>query len=67
MSTARGIFDIDPTNGDIRRVLRGADHESRVCQLVLAGDKLIAIGDTTVTAYPIQRAKVVKLSRRPTE
>jgi outer membrane protein assembly factor BamB len=67
VSTARGIFDIDPANGDIRRVLRGADHESRVCQLVLAGDKLIAIGDTTVTAYPIQRAKVVKLGRRPTE
>jgi len=67
VSTVRGIFDIDPANGDIRRVLRGADHESRVCQLVLAGDRLIAIGDAAVTAYPIQRTKAVKLGRRPTK
>ncbi|HEV3418115.1 MAG TPA: PQQ-binding-like beta-propeller repeat protein [Pirellulales bacterium] len=65
--TARGIFDIDPANGDIRRVFRGADRESGLCRLLLAGDKLIAISDTAVTAYPIQREKATKLSSQTTK
>ena len=62
--TARGIFDIDPANGDVRRMFRGADRESRPCQLVLAGDQLISISDSAATAYPIAHAKGAKDSTR---
>ncbi|HEV2972197.1 MAG TPA: PQQ-binding-like beta-propeller repeat protein [Pirellulales bacterium] len=65
--TARGIFDIDPANGDIRRVFRGADRESGLCRLLLAGDKLIGISDTAVTAYPIRREKTTKLNSQATK
>jgi outer membrane protein assembly factor BamB len=58
--TSRGIFDLDPANGDIRRVFRGADRESSGGKLLVAGDKLIYVSDTAVTAYPIQRAKPTK-------
>ena len=33
--TARGIYDIDPANGDIRRVFRGADREAGAGRLLL--------------------------------
>jgi hypothetical protein len=62
--TSRGIFDLDPANGDIRRIFRGADRESGAARLLLAGDKLIAISDTAVTAYPIERAKTPKITSR---
>jgi outer membrane protein assembly factor BamB len=62
--TARGIFDIDPSNGDIRRIFRGADRDSGAARLILAGDKLIAISDTAVTAYTIERPKVPKITSR---
>jgi outer membrane protein assembly factor BamB len=62
--TSRGIFDLDPANGDIRRIFRGADRESGAARLLLAGDKLISISDTAVTAYPIERAKAPKITSR---
>jgi outer membrane protein assembly factor BamB len=60
--TARGIFDIDPTSGDIRRVFRGADRQSQPRQLLLAGDKLISISDKAVTAYQTARKESDSLS-----
>jgi outer membrane protein assembly factor BamB len=65
--TARGIFDIDPANGDIRRIFRGADRDSGAARLILAGDKLISISDTAVTAYTIERAKVPKITSRTSQ
>ncbi|HKD37670.1 MAG TPA: PQQ-binding-like beta-propeller repeat protein, partial [Pirellulales bacterium] len=65
--TSRGIFDLDPGNGDIRRVFRGADRESGSARLLLAGDKLISMSDTAVTAYPVQRAKPAKVSSQPSQ
>lgn len=62
--TARGIFDIDPANGDIRRIFRGADRDSGAARLLVAGDKLIAISDTAVTAYSIQRTKPARLTSK---
>ena len=62
--TARGIFDLDPANGDIRQVFRGADRDSSGGKLLVAGDKLIYVSDTAVTAYPIQRAKPTKTTSR---
>jgi hypothetical protein len=54
--TERGIFDINPANGDVQRIFRGADREAGVRQLMPAGDKLIAIGNAAVTAYPLRRS-----------
>lgn len=62
--TSRGIFDIDPANGDIRRIFRGADRDSGAARLILAGDKLIAVSDTTVTAYPVKRTKPAQLTSK---
>ncbi len=55
--TARGVFDLDPANGNTRGSFRGADRDSRTSRLILAGDKLIAISDMAVTAYKIERPK----------
>ena len=55
--TARGVFDLDPANGDTHGCFRGADRDSRTSRLMVAGDKLIAISDVAVTAYQIERAK----------
>ena len=60
--TARGIFDLDPKNGDIQRVFRGADRNSSGGKLLLAGDKLIYVSDAAVTAYLVQRTKPAKLN-----
>jgi outer membrane protein assembly factor BamB len=59
--TARGIFDLNPNNGDIQRVFRGADRDSSGGKLILAGDKLIYVSDTAVTAYVVQRTKPAKI------
>jgi outer membrane protein assembly factor BamB len=56
-ATSRGVFDIDPANGNVRRIFRGADREASEGKLLVAGDKLICVSDTAVTAYPIQRVK----------
>ncbi len=60
--TARGIFDLDPKNGDIQRVFRGADRDSSGGKLLLAGDKLIYVSDAAVTAYLVQRTKPAKIN-----
>jgi outer membrane protein assembly factor BamB len=60
--TARGIFDLDPKNGDVQRVFRGADRDSSGGKLILAGDKLIYVSDTAVTAYKVQRIKPAKIN-----
>jgi outer membrane protein assembly factor BamB len=57
MATSRGVFDIDPASGGVRHIFRGADRESSGGRLLIAGDKLICVSDTAVTAYSIQRVK----------
>jgi hypothetical protein len=57
MAKCRGLFDIDPANGGVRRLFRGANRESSGGRLLLAGDKLICVSDTAVTAYPIRQVK----------
>ena len=54
VSSSRGIYDVDPASGDIRQIFRGADRDTGGGRLFLAGDKLISITDTAVTAYPVQ-------------
>jgi outer membrane protein assembly factor BamB len=64
--TERGIFDVDPATGDVQRMFRGADRDLGACRLLLVGSKLIAVGDSAVTAYPIQRTAPGKISLRST-
>ena len=56
VSSSRGIYDVDPASGDIRRIFRGADRDTGGGRLFLAGDKLISITDTAVTAYPVEQS-----------
>jgi outer membrane protein assembly factor BamB len=58
ISTARGIYDIDPrpevaAEKRIRRIFRGPDQETSGGRLFLSGDKLISVSDTLVTAYQV--------------
>ena len=65
--TDRGIFDIDPANGDVRRVFRGADRASSIGELLLAGNKCIAVSSSAITAYPIQPTDSPKIGLRTTK
>jgi hypothetical protein len=49
----RGIFEIDLSNGDTARILRGADLDSFGGTLNRAPGRLIAVSNIAVTAYPV--------------
>jgi outer membrane protein assembly factor BamB len=55
--TPRGIYEIDPDNGAVRRIFRGADLGSAGGDLLLADDLLLAVSNRTITAYPRGPAK----------
>ena len=50
--TSRGIYEIDPDTGTVRRIFRGADLGSVGGDLFLTGDLLLAVSNRTITAYP---------------
>ncbi len=54
--TPRGVFELYKTNGDTARLFRGADLDSLGGKLLLYRDKLLAISNLAVTAYPLQSA-----------
>ncbi len=58
--SSRGIYDVDPASGDIRRIFRGADREAAGGRLFVAGGKLICVTDTAVTAYPLEAAEAAR-------
>jgi outer membrane protein assembly factor BamB len=49
--TGRGIYDIDPANGDVLKIHRGADRESMGGRMIVIGDRVVCVGDVCVTAY----------------
>jgi outer membrane protein assembly factor BamB len=49
----RGIFEIDLSNGDTARILRGADLDSFGGTLNRAPGRMIAVSNLAVTAYPV--------------
>ncbi len=51
-STPRGLIELDPKTGDVRRFFRGNDLGSVGGDLVLSGPLLIAVSNRTITAYP---------------
>ncbi|MDR3617737.1 MAG: PQQ-binding-like beta-propeller repeat protein [Paludisphaera borealis] len=54
--TPRGIFELDPRSGDVRRIFRGQDLGSAGGDLVLTDDRLLAVSNRTITAYPRRTA-----------
>jgi hypothetical protein len=55
--TPRGIFEIDPASGEVRRIFRGQDLGAAGGDLVLTDRWLLAISNRTITAYPRRPAR----------
>jgi outer membrane protein assembly factor BamB len=53
---SRGIFQIDAKTGDTVRIFRGADRDALGGQLYVTRDRLIAVSNLKVTAYPLQKS-----------
>jgi outer membrane protein assembly factor BamB/tetratricopeptide (TPR) repeat protein len=51
-STPRGIIELDPKSGEVRRFFRGKDLGSVGGDLILADQLLLAVSNRTITAYP---------------
>lgn len=49
--TPRGIFELDPQTGRVRRIVRGADTGAIGGDLLLTDRWLIAVSNRTITAY----------------
>jgi outer membrane protein assembly factor BamB len=54
--TPRGIYEIDPATGDVRRIFRGKDLGAVGGDLYLTEDYLIAVSNRTISAYPRRSA-----------
>ncbi len=50
--TPRGIFEVDPANGDVRRIFRGDDLGSAGGDLLLTDSRLLAVSNRAICAYP---------------
>jgi outer membrane protein assembly factor BamB len=61
--TQRGIFELDPQSGTVRRIFRGSDLGSVGGDLVLSDSWLLAISNRTISAYP-RRAAGTEVSAR---
>jgi hypothetical protein len=55
VSTPRGVFDVDPRNGDILKIHRAPDRESHGGRMIVSGDKVVCVGDVCVTAYSLKK------------
>ncbi len=51
---SRGIYQIDAKTGNTVKIFRGADRDALGGQLYVLKDKLIAVSNLKVTAYPLQ-------------
>ncbi len=51
-STPRGIVELDPRTGQVRRFFRGKDLGSVGGDLMLTGPLLVSVSNRTITAYP---------------
>jgi outer membrane protein assembly factor BamB len=50
--TPRGIFEVDPKTGAVRRIFRGDDDGSGSGDLILTDNLLLAITNRAISAYP---------------
>jgi outer membrane protein assembly factor BamB len=51
--TPRGIFELDPQSGRVRRIFRGDDTGSDGGDLYLTGRLLVAVSNRTISAYSV--------------
>jgi outer membrane protein assembly factor BamB len=50
--TSRGIVELDPKSGEVRRIFRGKDLGTVGGDLILTDTLLLAVSNRTITAYP---------------
>ncbi len=62
--TPRGIFELDPKSGQVRRIFRGKDLGAVGGDLVLTDQWLLAVSNRTITAYPRRAARAQVTSRQ---
>jgi hypothetical protein len=62
-STPRGIVELDPKSGEVRRIFRGSDLGSVGGDLILSGPFLLAVSNRRITAYP-RRASASEVPAR---
>ncbi|MGP0068105.1 MAG: PQQ-binding-like beta-propeller repeat protein, partial [Isosphaeraceae bacterium] len=62
--TPRGIFEIDPKSGQVRRIFRGKDLGAVGGDLVLTDQWLLAISNRTISAYPRRAAPGAQITSR---
>ncbi len=55
--TPRGIYEVDPASGDVRRIFRGKDLGAAGGDLLLTDRWLLAISNRTIAAYPRRAAR----------
>jgi outer membrane protein assembly factor BamB len=61
--TSRGIYEIDPESGEVRRIFRGKDLGAVGGDLLLTDRWLLAVSNRTISAYP-RRASLSDAARR---
>ena len=64
-STPRGVFEIDPNSGRVRRIFRGNDRARWGGDLVLTDELLLAVSNRTISAYPRRGGSGTPTARRP--
>ena len=55
--TSRGIFELDKTNGDTRRLFRGSDLDSLGGAVLITPGRLITVSNLAITAYAASSPK----------
>jgi len=61
--TPRGVFEIDPPTGRLRRIFRGQDSGAEGGDLILTDRWLLAISNRTISAYPRRSAGAERIAR----
>ena len=61
--TPRGIFEIDPRSGGVRKIFRGDDTGAVGGDLFMTERLLVAVTNRTIAAYPIAAAAAAKSGR----
>jgi outer membrane protein assembly factor BamB len=61
--TPRGIFELDPRTGRVRRIFRGNDTGAEGGDLFLTDHRLLAISNRTISAYPRSPTGAERIAR----
>jgi outer membrane protein assembly factor BamB len=64
--TSRGIFEVDPQTGRVRRIFRGQDAGAEGGNLFLTDRLLLAVSNRTISAYRRRSASTEKMAREGT-